>query len=68
MIYKVLGLNLDEPINFELPPQITQWILKRNEARAKKDWAKADELRDKIEASGKWQVKDGPGGTEVMPK
>jgi cysteinyl-tRNA synthetase len=64
----VLGLKLDESIEFQLPPQITQWILERNEARAKKDWAKADELRDKIEASGKWQVKDGPGGTEVMPR
>ena len=64
----VLGLKLDEPTTFELPPQITQWILERNEAREQKDWAKADEIRDKIEASGKWMVKDGPGGTEVQPK
>lgn len=64
----VLGLKLDEPITFELPPQITEWILERNEARAKKNWGKADELRDKIEASGKWMVKDGAGGTEVQPK
>lgn len=64
----VLGLKLDEPIEFELPPQITQWILERNEARNGKDWQKADEIRDKIEASGKWMVKDGPGGTEVQPK
>jgi len=65
---KVLGLKLDEPTSFELPPQITQWILERNEARAQKDWAKADEIRNEIEASGKWMVKDGPGGTEVQPK
>ncbi len=64
----VLGLKLDEPIEFELPPQITQWIIERNEARDKKDWDKADEIRLKIEASGKWMVKDGPGGTEVQPK
>ncbi len=64
----VLGLKLDEPIEFVLPPQITQWILERNEAREQKDWQKADEIRDKIEASGKWMAKDGPGGTEVMPK
>jgi len=64
----VLGLKLDEPINFELPPQITQWILERNNARSAKDWDKADEIRDKMEASGKWMVKDGPGGTEVRPK
>jgi len=64
----VLGLKLDEPITFELPPQIVQWIVERNEARDEKDWTKADEIRDKIEASGKWMVKDGSGGTEVQPK
>lgn len=64
---EVLGLKLDEPEVVELPPQITQWILERNEARKNKDWARADELRDQIEASGKWKVKDGVGGTEVMP-
>ena len=65
---QVLGLKLDEPVEFELPPQIVQWILERNEARGKKDWAEADRIRDQIEASRKWMVKDGPGGTEVMPK
>jgi len=65
---EVLGLKLDEEIKFELPPQITQWILERNEARKKKDWKKSDELRDLIQASGKWMVKDGAGGTEVSPK
>jgi cysteinyl-tRNA synthetase len=64
----VLGLKLDEPVEFELPPQITEWILERNKARDDKDWKKADEIRDKIQESGKWIVKDGPGGTEVMPK
>lgn len=64
----VLGLKLDEPLEFELPPQITQWILERNEARDKKNWKRADEIRDKIEASGRWLVKDGPGGTEVVPR
>ena len=65
---RVLGLKLDEPITFELPPQIVQWILERNEARAQKDWQKADVIRDQIEASGRWIVKDGTGGTEVWPK
>ena len=65
---RVLGLNLDEAIEFEIPPQITEWILERNDARKNKDWTKADEMRDKIEASGKWVVKDGTGGTEVSPK
>jgi len=65
---EVLGLKLDEPIEFELPPQITEWILERNKARDGQDWKKADEIRDKIQKSGKWIVKDGPGGTEVVPK
>ncbi len=64
----VLGLKLDEPIKYELPPQIVKWILERNKARDKKDWKKADDIRDKIQESGKWIVKDGPGGTEVAPK
>jgi len=64
----VLGLRLDEPITFEIPPQITKWILERNEARVKKDWQKSDKIRRKIEDSGKWMVKDGAGGTEVQPK
>jgi len=64
----VLGLKLDKPIEFEVHSQITEWILERNKAREEKDWQKADEIRDKIQESGKWIVKDGPGGTEVIPK
>lgn len=64
----VLGLKLDEPIVFEIPPQITEWILERNKARDNKDWKKADEIRDKIQESGKWTCQDGAGGTEVVPR
>lgn len=67
----VLGLKLDEPRNIfkkrEIPPEILQLIEQRNEARKNKDFAKSDELRDKIQASGQWEVKDGKGGTEVVP-
>ena len=64
----VLGLKLDEEVKFEIPPQITEWILERNKARDEKNYSKSDEIRDKIQESGKWIVKDGAGGTEVMPK
>jgi len=64
----VLGLKVNEKTKFELPPQITQWILERDEARNDKNWGKADEIRDRIQESGKWVVKDGPNGTEVTPK
>ncbi len=62
---RVLGLKLDEKEVTELPPEVGQWILERNEARKQKDWAAADEIRGKIEADGRWRVKDGLGGTEV---
>lgn len=65
---RVLGLQLDEKYDVELPPEMVQWILERNEARKNKDFVKADEIRGKIEASGKWGVKDGVGGTEVFLK
>lgn len=65
---RVLGLQLDEEHDVELPPEIVQLILDRNEARKNKEWQKADEIRDQIEASGKWGVKDGVGGTEVFKK
>lgn len=65
---KVLGLKLREKEVIELPEVIKELILERNKARDEKDWAKADEIRDKIEESGKWQVKDGAGGTEVVKK
>ncbi len=64
----VLGLKLDEDLKFEIPPQITAWILERNQAREEKNWKKADEIREKIEKSNKWIVKDGKGGTEIIPK
>ena len=65
---RVLGLKLSEEESVELPDEIKKWIAERNEARQNKDWAKADEIRDQIEATGEWQVKDGEGGTEVVKK
>ncbi len=38
----------------------------REAARAAKDWAEADRLRDEIAAAG-WVVRDGPGGPELVP-
>lgn len=38
----------------------------RMEARQAKDWGKADQLRDEIEALG-WQVNDTPDGAELIP-
>ncbi len=65
---EVLGLKLTEKIIIEIPEAIQKLIAERNEARSNKDWAKSDELRDQIEASGEWKVKDGPEGTEISSK
>jgi cysteinyl-tRNA synthetase len=39
---------------------------KRDEARAAKDWGRADELRDRIRALG-FDVVDEPGGSRIVP-
>jgi len=55
---QVLGLKLDEKIlEQEIPVEVQALIDERNAARAEKNWAKSDELRDKIKALG-FEVKD----------
>ena len=39
---------------------------RREEARAAKDFAEADRLRDELRARG-WEVRDGPAGPELVP-
>ena len=39
----------------------------RDEARAAKDWARADALRAELQADG-WIVEDGPRGTTIRPR
>ena len=41
-------------------------VAQRTAARAAREWAKADELRDAIAALG-WQVNDTPNGPELEP-
>jgi hypothetical protein len=50
----------------EPPPDISLWAAERAAARAGKDFARADELRDLIAGAG-WEVVDGPGGFELRP-
>jgi cysteinyl-tRNA synthetase len=63
---QVIGLeNL-----LEAEPGPPGWIVdlasRRDEARAARDYAEADRLRDEIAAAG-WQVRDGPRGPEFVP-
>jgi cysteinyl-tRNA synthetase len=58
-----LGLTLaGSPI--EVDAQTAERIRRRDEARAARDWPRADALRDELEAEG-WLVEDGSDGTRV---
>jgi cysteinyl-tRNA synthetase len=60
-----LGLDLDRaPITVEIPAEVYELVEKRNEARAAKDCAASDSLRDQISALG-FAVKDTANGTEI---
>jgi cysteinyl-tRNA synthetase len=62
----VLGLEsvleADEPA----PGEVVELAEQRERARAERDFAAADELRERIAALG-WEVRDGAGGFELLP-
>ena len=63
---KVLGLELQKKIEnkIEIPTEIQDLLDERKEARNNKNWAKSDELRDKIKSLG-YEVKDTSEGQQV---
>ena len=62
-VLDVLGLGslAEEP---PAPPELVEKARLRDEARAGRDFARADALRDEIEAAG-WEVRDTPDGTAL---
>lgn len=64
---EVLGLNLSHKEELELPEEIKDILEERKNARENKDWAKSDELRDKLLDLG-YAVKDTKNGVEVTLK
>ena len=60
----VLGLNIDREEKIDLPKEIIEIVEERKQARLNKDWAKSDELRDKLISLG-YTVKDTKDGMEV---
>ncbi|MEO8688701.1 MAG: cysteine--tRNA ligase [Solirubrobacteraceae bacterium] len=48
------------------PPELVGLAERRAQARAARDFAEADRLRDELRAQG-WEVRDGPGGPELVP-
>jgi len=61
---KVLGLGLDKLKEEEIPDEILQIAKEREIARGGKNWAKSDELRDKIYSLG-YEIKDTDSGAKI---
>ncbi|MFA9270942.1 cysteine--tRNA ligase [Svornostia abyssi] len=57
---------LDAPTGGGPAPEDLALLESRQAARAAKDWAEADRLRDELRARG-WEVRDGAGGAELVP-
>jgi cysteinyl-tRNA synthetase len=63
----VIGLeNLLEPDESQAPAEAVELLVAREVARAARDYAEADRLRDQLRETG-WEVRDGPAGPELLP-
>ena len=51
----------------EADPEAERLMQEREEARAAKDFARADEIRDELAAMG-WTVRDSADGPRLVPK
>ena len=60
----IFGLGL--PQQPGPPPEVEGLRRERDEARARKDWARADELREEIRRR-EFDVVDEPGGSRIVP-
>jgi cysteinyl-tRNA synthetase len=58
--------NLLEPERVHAPAEVIELRDARERARAARNWAQADQLREEIRARG-WEVRDGPDGPELLP-
>jgi len=64
----VLGLaGLLDSDSRERPERAKELARRRNVARAEREYAEADRLRDELRAQG-WEVRDGPEGPELFPR
>lgn len=66
---RVLGLSLDAPFPDEpaLPPDAAEMLERRAAARAARDWATADRLRDELAELGV-EVQDTPAGQRAISR
>ncbi len=64
----VLGLaNLLDVQVPTAPPEAVALLEQRRVARERRDWQRADALRDQLRTLG-WEVRDGPDGDELLPR
>lgn len=62
-VARAFGLALSSE-TAAVPDDVRALVAERDAARAAKDWARSDEIRDRLVAEG-WVVEDTPAGTEV---
>lgn len=66
-VLRALGIELpEEAPEAEVPAAVKELAEQRWAARAAKDWAKSDSLRDELAAQG-WVMKDGRDSYELQP-
>ena len=66
---QVLALDLEREAlgeRWEAPEEVRALVAERDAARAAKDYARSDELRDRLQAMG-LEVMDSPDGTRIRP-
>lgn len=64
---EVLSLDLMKKEKVEVSPEVKKLIDEREEARAEKNWARADEIRKILEKQG-IILEDGPNGVKIIKK
>ncbi len=64
---KVLGLLYKAKDEKKIDQEIETMIKEREEARTRKDWAKADDIRDQLKDRG-IVIEDTPGGTRIVTR
>ena len=62
----VLGLESLLDADEQAPQEVQRLAAQRELARAERDFAEADRLREEIAARG-WEVRDGAGGFQLLP-
>jgi cysteinyl-tRNA synthetase len=63
-ICRAVGLVLEAGGDDDVPAEVAAQVARRDAARAAKDFATSDAIRDELTAAG-WVLEDGPGGATV---